>query len=65
MRRGAGGRPSSDGWYSARAICVSAGCAASSIWLDSEILNHRVEIVEGVLAAECVELVKNFFDKRR
>jgi tRNA(adenine34) deaminase len=32
---------------------------------DSEILNHRVEIVEGVLAAECVELVKNFFDKRR
>src|SRR5580692_11532138 len=32
---------------------------------DSEILNHRVDIVEGVLAAECVELVKNFFDKRR
>jgi len=32
---------------------------------DSELLNHRVEIVEGVLAAECVELVKNFFDKRR
>jgi len=32
---------------------------------DSGLLNHRVEIVEGVLAAECVELVKNFFDKRR
>jgi tRNA(adenine34) deaminase len=32
---------------------------------DSELLNHRVEIVEGVLAAECVELVKTFFDKRR
>jgi tRNA(adenine34) deaminase len=32
---------------------------------DSELLNHRLEIVEGVLAAECVELVKNFFDKRR
>jgi tRNA(adenine34) deaminase len=32
---------------------------------DSEILNHRVEIVEGVLATECVELVKNFFDRRR
>src|SRR5271155_167557 len=32
---------------------------------DSDVLNHRVEIVEGVLAAECVELVKNFFDKRR
>jgi tRNA(adenine34) deaminase len=32
---------------------------------DSEILNHRVEIVEGVLAAECVELMKNFFERRR
>jgi tRNA(adenine34) deaminase len=32
---------------------------------DSELLNHRVEIVEGVLAAECVELMKTFFEKRR
>jgi tRNA(adenine34) deaminase len=32
---------------------------------DSELLNHRVEIVEGVLAAECVQLMKNFFEKRR
>jgi len=32
---------------------------------DSELLNHRVEIVEGVLAAECAELMKNFFEKRR
>ena len=32
---------------------------------DSELLNHRLEIVEGVLAAECVELVKNFFEQRR
>jgi len=32
---------------------------------DSDLLNHRVEIVEGVLAAECVELVKSFFDRRR
>lgn len=32
---------------------------------DSELLNHRVEIVEGVLAAECVELVQNFFEQRR
>jgi tRNA(adenine34) deaminase len=32
---------------------------------DSELLNHRVEIVEGVLAAECVELMKNFFEHRR
>lgn len=32
---------------------------------DSDLLNHRVEIVEGVLAAECTELVKNFFERRR
>jgi tRNA(adenine34) deaminase len=32
---------------------------------DSELLNHRVEIVESVLAAECVELVKDFFGHRR
>jgi tRNA(adenine34) deaminase len=32
---------------------------------DSEILNHRVEIVEGVLAAECVQLLQQFFEARR
>jgi tRNA(Arg) A34 adenosine deaminase TadA len=28
-------------------------------------LNHRVEIVEGVLASECVELLRNFFQPLR
>ena len=32
---------------------------------DSEVLNHRVEIVEGVLAVECVELLREFFERRR
>jgi tRNA(adenine34) deaminase len=32
---------------------------------DSELLNHRVEIVEGVLATECVELLQSFFETRR
>jgi tRNA(adenine34) deaminase len=32
---------------------------------DSELLNHQVEVVEGVLAAECVELVKRFFERKR
>jgi tRNA(adenine34) deaminase len=32
---------------------------------DSEILNHRVEIVEGVLATECSELLLRFFESRR
>ena len=32
---------------------------------DSELLNHRVDVVEGVCAAECLSIVKGFFDKRR
>jgi tRNA(adenine34) deaminase len=32
---------------------------------DSELLNHHVEIVEGVLAVECVELLREFFESRR
>jgi len=32
---------------------------------DSEVLNHRVLVVEGVLATECVELLRQFFEKRR
>jgi tRNA(adenine34) deaminase len=32
---------------------------------DSDILNHRVEIIEGVLAADCVELLQRFFEARR
>ena len=32
---------------------------------DSEVLNHRVEIVEGVLGAECAELIQRFFSSRR
>ena len=32
---------------------------------DSDLLNHRVEIVEGVLAVECVSLLREFFESRR
>lgn len=32
---------------------------------DSELLSHRVEVVEGVLAVECVELLQRFFRGRR
>lgn len=32
---------------------------------DSDLLNHRVEIVEGVLGPECVELLREFFEARR
>lgn len=32
---------------------------------DSDVLNHRIEIVEGVLGAECTELMQRFFETRR
>jgi tRNA(adenine34) deaminase len=32
---------------------------------DSELLNHRVEVVEGVMGAECAELMLRFFNARR
>ena len=32
---------------------------------DAEVLNHRVEIVEGVLGADCAELLERFFRDRR
>lgn len=32
---------------------------------DSDLLNHRVEIVEGVLAPECLELLQAFFRSKR
>jgi tRNA(adenine34) deaminase len=32
---------------------------------DSDLLNHRVEIEEGILGAECLVLVKSFFQDRR
>jgi tRNA(adenine34) deaminase len=32
---------------------------------DSDVLNHRIEVVEGVLGAECTELMQRFFESRR
>jgi tRNA(adenine34) deaminase len=32
---------------------------------DSELLNHRVEIKEGIRGAECLALLKTFFDDLR
>ena len=32
---------------------------------DSDVLNHRIAIVENVLAAECAELLKGFFERKR
>lgn len=32
---------------------------------DSDLLNHRVEIIEGILAPEAATLLQNFFRRRR
>jgi tRNA(adenine34) deaminase len=32
---------------------------------DSDVLNHRIEVVEGMLGAECAEIMQGFFAKRR
>ena len=32
---------------------------------DSDLLNHRLEIVEGVLQVECLELLERFFERKR
>jgi tRNA(adenine34) deaminase len=32
---------------------------------DSDLLNHRVEVVENVLPVECVTLLRDFFEQRR
>jgi len=32
---------------------------------DSDLLNHRVEIIKGVLEAECREIIQEFFRERR
>ena len=32
---------------------------------DSDLLNHRVEVVEGVLAVECAKLLRDFFERKR
>jgi tRNA(adenine34) deaminase len=32
---------------------------------DADVLNHQVEVVEGVLGAECAALMQEFFGERR
>lgn len=45
---------------------LKAGGVRSKFRLaDSELLNHRVEVIEGVLGAECAELLREFFGERR
>ncbi len=41
------------------------GVRSKFLLADSELLNHRVEVVEGVLGAEAQEMMKRFFESRR
>ena len=33
--------------------------------VDTELLNHRLEVAEGILGAECAQLMRDFFDEKR
>jgi tRNA(adenine34) deaminase len=33
--------------------------------VDSDVLNHRAEVLEGILGPECVELIRDFFAGKR
>jgi tRNA(adenine34) deaminase len=48
-----------------RTVASANGVRSKFRIADSELLNHRVEIVEGVLAVECVELLRGFFERQR
>ncbi|AAU90480.1 zinc-binding domain protein [Methylococcus capsulatus str. Bath] len=42
------------------------GAAISALRLnEAEFMNHRVELLEGVLAEECSQLLRDFFRNRR
>ena len=45
---------------------LKGGAFGSSInVLDAQNINHRPEIVKGVLEKECVEIIKNYFKSKR
>ena len=50
--------------FGARAL-RSGGVRSKFQIADSDLLNHRVEVVENVLAVECVELLQEFFRSAR
>ena len=47
------------------AVVVLGGVRSKFHLADSDLLNHRLEVVEGVLAGDCLTLVKDFFEARR
>ena len=41
------------------------GVRSKFMLADSDLLNHRITIEEGILGAECSQLIQNFFAPRR
>jgi tRNA(adenine34) deaminase len=41
------------------------GVRSKFLLADSELLNHRVQVEEGLLGADCVELLEKFFERKR
>lgn len=50
--------------FGAREPRAGAVCSSAQV-LDNPNLNHRIEVVEGVLANECSKLMSDFFQERR
>lgn len=45
---------------------LKSGCAGSVFpVLNSNLLNHRVEVIGGVLEEECKTIIQDFFQRRR
>jgi len=40
-------------------------CGSAFNLVDSDSLNHRIDVRQGILAKECGDLLKNFFAERR
>jgi tRNA(adenine34) deaminase len=43
----------------------AGACGSALTVLNHPKMNHRVEVVSGVLASECAEILREFFRKRR
>lgn len=43
----------------------AGGCGSRFNITDNKVLNHRVEIIQGVMEADCEHLLKNFFRNKR
>ena len=43
----------------------AGACGSALRVLNHRMLNHRVEITSGILAAECASVIQEFFRKRR